>query len=173
MWIPLFAGATARTIAVTTFSPLELIRTKMQSKKLTYSGNIVLILLLQETSLFSCEFWHFLFAEITTALRQVVKYEGYKGLFRGLGSTLLRDVPFSGTEVFYDYIILNFYITILRSYLISNLLFLVSGIYWTTFETTKRIFNKPDSEKNSFLFNFFCGSVAGSVSELFTLPLYK
>lgn len=102
MWIPLFAGATARTIAVTTFSPLELIRTKMQSKKLTYSGNIVLILLLQEISLFSCEFWHFLFSEITTALRQVVKYEGYKGLFRGLGSTLLRDVPFSGTEVFYD-----------------------------------------------------------------------
>ncbi|KPJ02431.1 Solute carrier family 25 member 40 [Papilio xuthus] len=114
MWIPLFAGATARTIAVTTFSPLELIRTKMQSKKLTYS-------------------------EITTALRQVIKYEGYRGLFRGLGSTLLRDVPFS-------------------------------GIYWTTFETTKRIFNKPDSEKNSFLFNFFCGSVAGSIAAFITLP---
>ena len=32
------------------------------------------------------------------------------------------------------------------------------------FESTKRVFNKPDSEKNSFIFNFFCGSVAGSVS---------
>lgn len=38
LWIPMLAGATARTIAVTIVSPLELIRTKMQSKKLTYAG---------------------------------------------------------------------------------------------------------------------------------------
>ncbi|CAG5046358.1 unnamed protein product [Parnassius apollo] len=114
IWIPLLAGASARTIAVTLVSPLELIRTKMQSKKLTYS-------------------------EISAALRQVIRYEGYKGLFRGLGSTLLRDVPFS-------------------------------GIYWTTFESTKRAFNKPDSEKNSFPFNFFCGLVAGSIAAFVTLP---
>ncbi|XP_049871039.1 probable mitochondrial glutathione transporter SLC25A40 [Pectinophora gossypiella] len=114
MWIPLIAGATARVTAVTIVSPLELIRTKMQSKKLTYS-------------------------EITSALRQVIKVEGYRGLFRGLGSTLLRDVPFS-------------------------------GIYWTTFESVKRKYNKPDSEKNTFLFNFFCGSVAGSIAAFVTLP---
>ncbi|XP_026759621.1 probable mitochondrial glutathione transporter SLC25A40 [Galleria mellonella] len=114
LWIPLIAGATARTTAVTIVSPLELIRTKMQSKRLSYS-------------------------EISSALHQVIKYEGFKGLFRGLGSTLLRDVPFS-------------------------------GIYWTTFETTKRTFSRPDSEKNSFVFNFFCGSVAGSIAALVTLP---
>ncbi|CAH0583139.1 unnamed protein product [Chrysodeixis includens] len=114
MWIPLIAGATARMTAVSIVSPLELIRTKMQSKKLTYS-------------------------EISVALRDVIRFEGYKGLFRGLGSTLLRDVPFS-------------------------------GIYWTTFESTKKAFDKPDSEKNSFLFNFFCGSIAGSIAALVTLP---
>lgn len=114
LWIPLISGATARTIAVTIVSPLELIRTKMQSKKLTY-------------------------AEINLALRQVFKHEGFRGLFRGLGSTLLRDVPFS-------------------------------GIYWTTFESTKKGFNKPTSEKNIFLLNFFCGSVAGSIAALVTLP---
>lgn len=38
IWIPLIAGATARTAAVSIVSPLELIRTKMQSKNLTYSG---------------------------------------------------------------------------------------------------------------------------------------
>ncbi|XP_041989104.1 solute carrier family 25 member 40-like isoform X2 [Aricia agestis] len=114
IWIPLCSGATARVLAVTIVSPLELIRTKMQSKKLTYS-------------------------EVTVALRQVLKYEGVRGLFRGLESTLLRDVPFS-------------------------------GIYWTMFESTKLFFNKPDSEKNSFLFNFFCGSVAGSIAAFVTLP---
>ncbi|RVE53542.1 hypothetical protein evm_001683 [Chilo suppressalis] len=114
MWIPLIAGATARMTAVTIVSPLELIRTKMQSKNLTYG-------------------------EISSALQQVIRYEGCRGLFRGLGSTLLRDVPFS-------------------------------GLYWTTFESTKRFFNRPDSEKNTFLFNFFCGSVAGSIAAFVTLP---
>lgn len=114
MWIPLIAGATARSTAVTMVSPLELIRTKMQSKKLTFS-------------------------EIKAALSQVIKVEGYKGLFRGLGSTLLRDVPFS-------------------------------GMYWTTFEYVKIFFEKEDSEKNSFAFNFFCGCVAGSIAALVTLP---
>jgi hypothetical protein len=41
LWIPLVSGAIARTWAVTIVNPLELIRTKMQSKKLSYKGNIL------------------------------------------------------------------------------------------------------------------------------------
>lgn len=37
-WIPLLAGASARVLSASVVSPLELIRTKMQSKKLTYFG---------------------------------------------------------------------------------------------------------------------------------------
>lgn len=37
-WIPLVAGASARVLSASVVSPLELIRTKMQSKKLTYLG---------------------------------------------------------------------------------------------------------------------------------------
>jgi hypothetical protein len=37
-WGPLIAGAAARFWAVTLVSPLELIRTKMQSKKVSYQG---------------------------------------------------------------------------------------------------------------------------------------
>lgn len=37
-WVPLVSGATARVISVTIVSPLELIRTKMQSQRLSYSG---------------------------------------------------------------------------------------------------------------------------------------
>ncbi|XP_076758009.1 mitochondrial glutathione transporter SLC25A40 isoform X2 [Xylocopa sonorina] len=69
-WIPMVAGAIARIWAATLVSPLELIRTKMQSQKLSY-------------------------AEIMQALKTVVKYSGISGLWMGLGSTLLRDVPFS------------------------------------------------------------------------------
>uniref|UniRef100_A0A6G1SA08 Solute carrier family 25 member 40 n=1 Tax=Aceria tosichella TaxID=561515 RepID=A0A6G1SA08_9ACAR len=70
IWIPVVCGATARCIAATTISPLEMVRTKMQSKKLTY-------------------------LEVATAVKQLVKYEGPLSLWRGLGPTLLRDVPFS------------------------------------------------------------------------------
>ncbi|KYM90347.1 Solute carrier family 25 member 40 [Atta colombica] len=69
-WIPILAGGTARIWAATLVSPLELIRTKMQSQKLSY-------------------------AEITQTLKIVVRYSGISGLWMGLGSTLLRDVPFS------------------------------------------------------------------------------
>lgn len=69
--VPLLAGVTARVCAVTFVSPVELIRTKMQSEKMTY-------------------------AQITSAIRTVVQTQGILGLWRGLPPTILRDVPFSG-----------------------------------------------------------------------------
>lgn len=71
IWISGLSGCIARFGAATLVSPLELVRTKMQSKKLSY-------------------------LELHQALRSLLKYHGYKGLWKGLGSTLLRDVPFSG-----------------------------------------------------------------------------
>ncbi|XP_043262162.1 solute carrier family 25 member 40-like isoform X1 [Colletes gigas] len=69
-WIPMVAGAIARIWAASLVSPLELIRTKMQSQKLSYP-------------------------EIMQALKTVMKNNGIFGLWMGLSSTLLRDVPFS------------------------------------------------------------------------------
>ncbi|VVC25537.1 Mitochondrial carrier domain,Mitochondrial substrate/solute carrier [Cinara cedri] len=71
LWISGLSGCLARFGAATCVSPLELIRTKMQSKKLSY-------------------------LEVHQALQSLLQYHGYKGLWKGLGSTLLRDVPFSG-----------------------------------------------------------------------------
>jgi len=86
LWISGISGCIARFGAATSVSPLELIRTKMQSKKLSY-------------------------LEVHQALQSLLEYHGYKGLWKGLGSTLLRDVPFSGELYFFykSYLFLEFY----------------------------------------------------------------
>lgn len=68
--IPAMAGGSARMVAATVISPLEMIRTKMQSQKLSYH-------------------------EIHLAIRKLIRSEGIFRLWNGLNATLLRDVPFS------------------------------------------------------------------------------
>ncbi|XP_078394567.1 mitochondrial glutathione transporter SLC25A40-like [Cetorhinus maximus] len=70
IYIPLIAGASARVGAVTVISPLELIRTKSQSRRLTYN-------------------------ELGSVVRIAVAQDGWLSLWRGWGPTVLRDVPFS------------------------------------------------------------------------------
>lgn len=69
-YTPLLAGSTARTASVTVISPIEMIRTKTQGGSGGYS-----------------DMW--------TTVRAAVKTEGIFSLWRGLGATLMRDVPFS------------------------------------------------------------------------------
>ncbi|CAG2209207.1 SLC25A39_40 [Mytilus edulis] len=72
-WKPMIAGAAARTMCVTVISPIEMIRTKLQSEQLSYS-------------------------QIRKSLGQSIKTGGVTMLWKGLGPTLLRDVPFSEEE---------------------------------------------------------------------------
>ncbi|XP_053408230.1 probable mitochondrial glutathione transporter SLC25A40 isoform X2 [Mercenaria mercenaria] len=69
-WIPVVSGSSARVFAATVISPLELIRTKMQSEQLTYR-------------------------QVREAVRTTIQQDGSLSLWRGLAPTLLRDVPFS------------------------------------------------------------------------------
>ncbi|XP_062841040.1 probable mitochondrial glutathione transporter SLC25A39 isoform X2 [Trichomycterus rosablanca] len=68
--VPLIAGALSRLGAVTVISPLELVRTKMQSRRVSY-------------------------AELRVCIRSAVSQNGVLSLWRGWGPTVLRDVPFS------------------------------------------------------------------------------
>ncbi|XP_072030781.1 mitochondrial glutathione transporter SLC25A40-like isoform X2 [Amphiura filiformis] len=68
--IPVAAGGIARVFAVSVINPLELVRTKMQSRPLT-------------------------FKEIVGCIRTAVQDGGILSLWRGWGPTVLRDVPFS------------------------------------------------------------------------------
>lgn len=79
-WAPAFAGMTARTVAVTAVCPIELVRTKLQSRQ------------------------GYDYRELVTVIRSAVRQNGVLSLWRGLSPMLLRDVPFSILYwVFYEY----------------------------------------------------------------------
>ncbi|KAF5907183.1 solute carrier family 25 member 40, partial [Clarias magur] len=67
---PVIAGGTARAGSATLISPLELIRIKLQSERRSYR-------------------------ELSSVIRLAVHSEGWLSLWRGLGPTLFRDIPFS------------------------------------------------------------------------------
>jgi len=69
-WVSLTAGGLARLVAVSLVSPLELVRTKMQSQKMPWS-------------------------QVIRCVRDLVTTQGVRGLWNGYTATLLRDVPFS------------------------------------------------------------------------------
>jgi solute carrier family 25 protein 39/40 len=75
-YIPLVAGASARTMAAITVSPIEMFRTRMQAANhtATAAGH---------------------FRETMDGLREMVGSQGVLSLWRGLTLTLWRDVPFS------------------------------------------------------------------------------
>lgn len=137
-WIPLASGCTARLWAATVVSPLELIRTKMQSKKLSYF-------------------------EMHQALQSLLQYHGWRGLWKGLGPTLLRDVPFSGIYwVSYEQIKAfssTSKVTFMYSFLAGSIAGSIASFVTTPFDVVKtfrqieladEIFTEPPSvHKNS------------------------
>lgn len=76
-WAPLLCGGLARTASATVISPLELLRTRLQSA--THQGRNA-----SDT-----------FKDVTRGIKDKVKLEGVKTLWTGLSLTLWRDVPFS------------------------------------------------------------------------------
>ncbi|KAL0951104.1 hypothetical protein HGRIS_007841 [Hohenbuehelia grisea] len=77
MLVPLTAGIVARTSISSLTSPLELIRTNLQSTPLSPGNPHTL-------------------RSVLKSVRHLVKSQGFGCLWRGLGPTLWRDVPFSG-----------------------------------------------------------------------------
>ncbi|KAI6241622.1 hypothetical protein M3Y99_00322800 [Aphelenchoides fujianensis] len=70
-WVaPTCAGVVARCTAVTVVSPLEMVRTKMQSQVVSYT-------------------------DLMKFVKTSIRTEGYSSLWRGLAATFLRDIPFS------------------------------------------------------------------------------
>lgn len=76
-WAPLLCGGMARTASATAISPLEMLRTRLQSA--THQGKNA------SDS----------FRQVTQGIQTMVKNNGIKTLWTGLSLTLWRDVPFS------------------------------------------------------------------------------
>ncbi|XP_050405550.1 probable mitochondrial glutathione transporter SLC25A40 isoform X2 [Patella vulgata] len=114
-WKPIIAGVLARIWAVTLISPLELVRTKMQSEQLTYR-------------------------EIITAIQKMISQGGLLSMWRGLGPTLLRDLPFSALYWFsYE-------------------------------QMKSHVLRTRGSTKLKLIESFIAGASAGTVAAVLTLP---
>ncbi|KAH6847470.1 mitochondrial carrier domain-containing protein [Chaetomium sp. MPI-CAGE-AT-0009] len=75
-YAPLVAGSTARVLAATAVSPIELFRTRLQALPERAAANPL--------------------ASTFRGIQDMVAAHGYRALWRGLSLTLWRDVPFSG-----------------------------------------------------------------------------
>ncbi|VDO97573.1 unnamed protein product [Soboliphyme baturini] len=114
IWTPFVAGSSARIVSVTLISPLEMIRTNLQSSK-SYS-------------------------DIVRELRHLIRREGFKSLWLGLGPSLLRDVPFSALYW------MNFELLKQKALTVLN------------------------RKETNFFISFVSGAVCGSISALVTCP---
>merc|ERR1712226_174026 len=113
--VPPLAGSLARVIAATMISPLELIRTKMQSQQLSYS-------------------------QVGEAMKISYQHEGLLSMMRGLGPTLLRDIPFSALYWFgYEFV-------------------------------KSRQLQNHNTTELSFTQSFAAGAISGTTASVITLP---
>ncbi|XP_060937023.1 probable mitochondrial glutathione transporter SLC25A40 [Limanda limanda] len=112
---PLLAGSIARLGSATVISPLELIRTKLQSEKQSYG-------------------------ELTRLIRSAVQTEGWLSLWRGLGPTLLRDVPFSAMY------------------------------WYSYEKGKRFLCERYNSREPTFTITFISGAVSGAIASIVTLP---
>ncbi|KAF7239195.1 Solute carrier family 25 member 40 [Varanus komodoensis] len=101
--------------AVTVISPLELIRTKMQSRPLSYR-------------------------ELSVCIQSAVAQDGWLSLWRGLGPTMLRDVPFSALY-WYNYELVK-----------------------------EHFCNRFHLDEATFMVSFAAGAISGMVAAILTLP---
>lgn len=94
---PLIAGSLARTLSATVISPIEMFRTRLQALPIRTSSFHVDIfskakILLKKTAGRPSP----TYTSVTKDMYRLVQSKGPIILYRGLGPTLWRDVPFSG-----------------------------------------------------------------------------
>lgn len=130
---PLLCGSIARIVAATTVAPLELVKTRTQAVPSTANAADS----------------RTIFKMVVTNTLNEIKVGGVGTIFKGLGLTLWRDVPFSGIYwAMYEYITHQLRTT-------------------SVLGEESTILN---SETSLFARSFMGGSIAGIVAAIFTNP---
>ncbi|KAI9779641.1 MAG: hypothetical protein M1835_004662 [Candelina submexicana] len=132
-YAPLAAGAIARAAAATVVSPIEMFRTRLQASSSSSASGI--------------------FKDTLVGLNNMVHSQGYTSLWRGLGLTMWRDVPFSA-------------IYWLGYESIRN------GLIDARQRSSGHITNTKSHEgyHPSFTDSFIAGGVSGTIASIFTQP---
>lgn len=92
---PITSGASARIIATIFMAPLELVRTRVQAERASSSSGDTLAGMLRGRQAESRGLGGLPLAQVGRAVSNVVREEGFLALWRGVGTTMWRDVPFS------------------------------------------------------------------------------
>lgn len=139
---PLVAGASARAIAATVISPLELFKTRLQASN-THS-----------------------FRDTLQGVKTMVFNEGPLTLWRGLSLTLWRDVPFSGIYWF-GYEVIKGKLRERREASWSLLHNHPEGILLHS-----AVFQRKEDlhAQNTFMDSFIAGAASGSFASFLTTP---
>lgn len=140
-YVPLVAGSIARVAAASAISPIEMFRTRLQATPGTGTGH---------------------FRATLEGLHQMTRTNGYSSLWRGLGLTMWRDVPFSGLY-WWGYEAVRNLITDVRERRNSNR-HLQDGL------KSRRDSQSSQSTAITMMDSFIAGSVSGAVAALITTP---
>lgn len=139
-YVPLVAGSIARVAAASAISPIEMFRTRLQATPGTGTGH---------------------FRATLEGLHQMTQANGYSSLWRGLGLTMWRDVPFSGLY-WWGYEAVRNLITDVRERNNNNIL--QDG------SRSRRDSQSSQSTAITMMDSFIAGSVSGAVAALVTTP---
>ena len=143
-YTPLIAGSIARVAAATVISPVEMFRTRMQATS-SEPGTSV-------------------FRQTLQGLKEMVREQGYRSLWRGLTLTMWRDVPFSGIY-WWGYEAMRNTLTDARD---RN-----RGRVLDPQRSATRIRSRSRSKENhtsTFVDSFVAGAVSGAVAAIVTTP---
>lgn len=140
-WAPLVSGSSARILAGTAVSPIEMLRTRMQAASVGENH----------------------FSRTVEGIQKIIADNGYSYLWRGLTLTLWRDVPFSGIYwTGYEFLTKKF--TKLR----SERLVAHKQAGRTNALVNEKISRENEAVK--FTDSFLSGALSGAFASFLTMP---
>ncbi|POS87063.1 hypothetical protein EPUL_002975 [Erysiphe pulchra] len=141
-WAPLVSGSSARILAGTAVSPIEMIRTRMQAARVVGGNNYVRTL---------------------KGIQKIIAENGYLILWRGLTLTLWRDVPFSA-------IYWTGYENLKKKFIMSRSERLALHRQTDGSNRQSNVSRSQENQEATFVESFLSGAISGAFASFITMP---